>query len=159
MYGGRQPKNKAVAAVLGGDLYQRTRRDPSTRQKGEVDVEVLLEGAERLAAVYPIPGATDRISRLRRRHQQVMANIAHYEERVNQQVKELEALNGPSHYEDDNEDADMDAGADEPTVTALTITKEDIEREEAEIRELEQKKKALEDRVTDMERDLGGLMR
>jgi len=49
-YVGRQgPKNKAVAAVLGGNLYQKTRREGV--QKGEIDVEVLLEGAERLAAV------------------------------------------------------------------------------------------------------------
>lgn len=47
---GRQgPKSKAVAAVLGGNLYQKTRREGV--QKGEIDVEVLLEGAERLAAV------------------------------------------------------------------------------------------------------------
>lgn len=51
-YGGRQPKNKAVAAVLGGDLYQRTRKTDSTgRQKGDLDVELLLHGAEKLAAV------------------------------------------------------------------------------------------------------------
>lgn len=52
VYGTRQPKSKAVAAVLGGELYQKTRKtDNSGRQKGDIDVEVLLEGAERLAAV------------------------------------------------------------------------------------------------------------
>lgn len=53
-YGGRhQPKSKAVAAVLGGDLYLQTRRpaDFGERQKGEIDVEVLLQGAEKLVAV------------------------------------------------------------------------------------------------------------
>jgi hypothetical protein len=45
----RQPKSRAVAAVLGGDLYAKTRR--AERHKGEIDVEVLLEGAEKLAAV------------------------------------------------------------------------------------------------------------
>ncbi len=50
-YAARQPKNKAVAAVLGGDLYQRTRGTEAGRQKGELDVEVLLKGAEKLAAV------------------------------------------------------------------------------------------------------------
>lgn len=39
-----------------------------------------------------------------------------------------------------------------------TVTDEDIERELAEIKELEKKKRALEERVTGMERDLGGLM-
>ena len=46
----RQPKNKAVAAVLGGELYQLTRRTEG-RLKGELDVEVLLRGAEKLAGV------------------------------------------------------------------------------------------------------------
>ena len=46
--GARQPKNKAVAAVLGGDLFQATR---GTATKGEMDVEVLLRGAEKLAGV------------------------------------------------------------------------------------------------------------
>lgn len=41
---------------------------------------------------------------------------------------------------------------------ALQVTDEDIERELMEIRELEFKKRALEERVSGMERDLGGLM-
>ena len=51
-----QPKNKAVAAVLGGDLFLRTRRE-GVQQKsgggggGEIDVELLLHGAEKLAGV------------------------------------------------------------------------------------------------------------
>ena len=49
-YGARQPKNRAVAAVLGGDLFQATRGGVETK-KGELDVEVLLRGAEKLAAV------------------------------------------------------------------------------------------------------------
>ena len=43
--------------------------------------------------------------------------------------------------------------------TEIPLTKEDLEKEEEEIRELERKKKGLEERVTGMERDLGGLMR
>ena len=50
-YGGRQPRNKAVAAVLGGDLYQRTREGDGRVGRGEVDVDVLLRGAEKLAGV------------------------------------------------------------------------------------------------------------
>lgn len=41
----------------------------------------------------------------------------------------------------------------------MHVTDEDIERELEEIRELETKKHRLEDRVTGIERDLGGLMR
>lgn len=60
----KQPKrNTAVAAVLGGDLYRRIRNaesgpeaNPSygramSKQKGDLDVDVLLEGAEKLCKV------------------------------------------------------------------------------------------------------------
>lgn len=57
---------------------------------------------------------------------------------------------------DDDDDFDAPDAMQQETVT---VTDEDIERELEEIRELERKKLALEDRVTGMERDLGGLMR
>lgn len=53
-------RHTAVAAVLGGDLYRRVRkaRDEAdagrfgrTRERGDIDVEVLLEGAEKLCGV------------------------------------------------------------------------------------------------------------
>lgn len=55
-YGQRQPRNKAVAAVLGGHLYQQTRSAGGESGgklggKGEIDVDVLLQGAEKLAGV------------------------------------------------------------------------------------------------------------
>lgn len=160
-YGARQPKNRAVAAVLGGDLYQKTRNPESARQKGEIDVEALLQGAEKLAGVYPIPGAKDRISQLRRRHQQLAANISHYEGQVSRQTRELERMNRPSGFEEDEDMAEADAGAEEAhnELAAPPMTMEDLVREEEEIRDLERKKRGLEDRVTGMERDLGGLMR
>ncbi|KAG9549727.1 DASH complex, subunit Spc34, partial [Aureobasidium melanogenum] len=76
-------RHTAVAAVLGGDLYRKTRTGHSGKQsKGDIDVELLLRGAEKLCRVYPIPGAFDRIGELRNRYAQLSANIAHYEERV-----------------------------------------------------------------------------
>lgn len=51
-YGARQPKSKVVAAVLGGDLYSQTRStNIPGRPKGDLDVELLLHGAEKLANV------------------------------------------------------------------------------------------------------------
>lgn len=41
----------------------------------------------------------------------------------------------------------------------VAVTDEDLRCEEEEIGELERKKKELEDRVSGMERDLGGLLR
>lgn len=39
------------------------------------------------------------------------------------------------------------------------VTDEDIERELEEIRELERRKRTLEERMTGIDRDIGGLMR
>ena len=149
--------------MLGGDLYNKTRAPEGSRQKGEVDVEALLHGAEKLAAVYPIAGANERISQLTRRYQQLAANIEHYEGRVALQSMELERMHRPSgagYYEEDDEDMlDPDVHAVDDENLVAPMTKEDLMREEEEIRELERKKRGLEDRVTGMERDLGGLMR
>lgn len=57
-------------------------------------------------------------------------------------------------YDDEEDPAEDDAGD-----ATIPLTREDLEREEAEIKELERKKAGLENRVTGMERDLGGLMR
>ena len=54
------------------------------------------------------------------------------------------------------EDDHVDAGEDQGEIL---VTEEDIQREDDEIRELEKKRRQLEDRVAGMDRDLGGLMR
>ncbi|KAK0364958.1 hypothetical protein LTR91_021395 [Friedmanniomyces endolithicus] len=161
-YGARQPKSRAVAAVLGGDLYQKTRKaaesGAASRQKGDIDVEILLEGAEKL-------GAADRIDSLRLRHQQLATSIAHYEDRVGRNAQELQLTNRPSSrggYRDQNEEGVVAGGLAskaESDTGAVKMTKEDLRREEEEVKELERKKRGLEERVTGMERDLGGLMR
>ena len=44
VYGNRKPKSRAVAAVLGGDLYKQTRAaHTENRQKGDVDVEGIVD--------------------------------------------------------------------------------------------------------------------
>lgn len=148
----RQPKSKAVAAVLGGDLYAKIQVPLAGRQAGEVDVDVLLQGAERLATVYPIAGALEKIAQLRRRHQQLLANIAHYEDRVAQQSLELEQIRPSTRPSDD---ADIPLPYAQPDVP---VADADWETMEDDIKELERKKKSLQDRVTGMEKDLGGLM-
>lgn len=60
------------------------------------------------------------------------------------------------HSYDDDEDDFSPMPEAEPE--ALLVTDEDIERELAEIHDLERRKRALEERVIGMERDLGGLM-
>lgn len=83
----------------------------------------------------------------------IAESIGQLEERVAANTAELESMR---HSYDDNED-DLTP---EPASQLETprVTDEDIERELAEIRDLERKKRVLEERVSGMDRDLGGLM-
>ncbi|KAI9662549.1 MAG: hypothetical protein M1821_008716 [Bathelium mastoideum] len=67
-------------------------------------------------------------------------------------------MNRPTEVDDDDFDYGTDREDEEPR-QASAFTEDDMKTEEEEIRELERKKQALEDRVTEMEKDLGGLMR
>lgn len=110
----------------------------------------------------PISGAQDKITQLRRRHQQLEANITHYEALVAEQTKELQAMNRPSSragYDDGDDVEGGEVDNNDSENATIPLTKEDLEQEEVEIRELEKKRRGLEERVTGMERDLGGLMR
>ena len=132
-----------------------------TEAKGEVDLEILLQGAEKLNDVYPIPGVSERIKGLRTRYGQIQASVQHYEQKVTRQTRELERMNRGDGWDAD-EDEDDGEGRDTPGTEEemeVEITDEDLRSEEEEIKELEKKKKELEDRVKGMERDLGGLLR
>ncbi|KAI9843561.1 MAG: hypothetical protein M1837_006237 [Sclerophora amabilis] len=170
-------RDTAVAAVLGGDMVERIRRGGGGRigagvnygagetgDRGEVDVEVLLKGAERLCGVYPIQGAREKITSLRKRYNELSSSISRYEARVSDQASQLDRMNRPRDYndEDDEEDNQEDSMLDaEPHDLGqdVVVTDEDLMNEEQEIKELEKKKKVLEERVSGMERDLGGLLR
>ena len=77
-----------------------------------------------------------------------------------EQASQLQALNRPGSRGGYRENGDADAGAPgEAGEVAVLLTREDMENEEQEIRELERKKRGLEERVEGMGRDLGGLMR
>lgn len=98
-------------------------------------------------------GAQEKIASLRYRHDVFAKSITNLEKRVAKNSAELEQMR--DSYGDDMDDYDMTG----PVKTETSdITDEDIERELEEIRDLERRKRALEDRVTGMERDLGGLM-
>jgi hypothetical protein len=152
--GSRAPRrNTAVAAVLGAELHSEVRK---TEGKGEIDIEVLLRGVEKLNNVYSVPGVSERVQSLRTRYGQIVGSLEHYERKVEKQTRELERMNrGEAWDEDDEEDEEGDMVHEEE----IEVTEEDLRREEEEIRELERKKKELEERVSGMERDLGGLLR
>ncbi|KAJ5510790.1 DASH complex subunit Spc34 [Penicillium expansum] len=129
IYSARDNRNQsAVARVLGHDMMEEIKRSAGTSTRGprgEVNIEVLLRGAEILCNVYPVAGAQEKITNLRYRHEMISESIA-----------QLEVA--------------------QPEIPE--VTDEDIERELAEIRVLEQRKRRLEERVTGMDRDLGGLI-
>lgn len=102
----------------------------------------------------PVEGAAAKITSLRNRYATVAQSIAQYEARVAQQTEQLGRMNRSqefgSRYPDEQEDDDTSQTA---------VTEEDLVAEEQEIRELEARKRALEERVAGMEKDLGGLLR
>lgn len=159
-------RNTAVAAVLGGDMLERIRRGgggpvgtgskpQESKEKGEVDVDLLLEGAEKLCAVYPIPDASDRIASLRQRYQRLAASIDHYEREVAEQAEQLNKMNRPRDF---GADDDEDQTAQLQPAEEVVFTEQDMRREEEEVKELEQKKRTLEERVSAMEKDISGVL-
>jgi len=127
-----------------------------TEGKGELDIEVLLRGVEKLNNVYSVPGVPERVQSLRTRYGQIVGSLEHYQRKVEKQTRELERMNrGEAWDEDVEEDEEGEMVHEEE----IEVKEEDLRREEEEIRELERKKKELEERVSGMERDLGGLLR
>ncbi|KAJ4303775.1 hypothetical protein N0V90_002676 [Kalmusia sp. IMI 367209] len=118
--------------------------------KNEVDVETLLEGAEKLLGVYPIPGAHDRIASMRQRHGRLEASLEYYESRIAEQAEQLSKQNRSREYADEPEEVENETPI---------MTEEDLRREEEEVRQLERKKRGLEDRVNSMGRDISGVLR
>jgi hypothetical protein len=149
-----------VAAVLGGDLHAQIVRRGDPGKAGEVDLEVLLHGAEKLCDVYPLSGAAERIGAQRQRHGQQSNTLAYYETRVAEQQEALGRMN-KDHFggdEDDMEDNDQDMDGEEKAENSDVMTEDDLRREEEEVRELEKKKKELQERLRAMDKDLGGLL-
>lgn len=90
---------------------------------------------------------------MRYRHEMIAESIVRLEDRVATNTAELEQMRH-SYGDDEDDYAPMPASQ----TDIPDVTDEDIERELAEIRELERRKRTLEARVTGMDRDLGGLM-
>lgn len=105
----------------------------------------------------PVAGAQEKIATLRYRQKQITESIGRLEDRVARNTAELEQM---SRSYDDNDDDDDDeyASAGAGSTVSPNVTDEDIQRELDEIRELETKRRTLEDRVNGMDRDLGGLL-
>lgn len=138
-------------------MHEQLRRGEADR-RGDVDVDVLLRGAEKLCGVYELPGARERISGLRSRFRNGKSTMAYYEAKVQEQADVLAGLNRKDWMSDDDNDDD---GREEDVAAAAgeeVWTVEDLRREEEDAREMEAKKKELQARLRAMEKDLGGLM-
>ncbi|KAI8963471.1 DASH complex, subunit Spc34 [Daldinia sp. FL1419] len=153
---GAPRRHTAVAAVLGGNLHDQIRRSERRGSKDDVDVEILLKGAEKLCGVYPLPGALERIAAQRSKYAHSRNTLAYYEAKVAEQAEALGRMN-KDHWMDEEEEEEDDGGA--ATLDKEEIlTEEDLGREEEQIRELERKKRELQERLKAIEEDLGGLL-
>ncbi|KAK0611497.1 DASH complex subunit Spc34 [Immersiella caudata] len=145
-------RNTAVAAVLGGDLHAQIVRRGG-QGAGDVEIEVLLQGAEKLCNVYPLPGALERIPAQRQKYAHQSNTLAYYEAKVAEQQEALVRMNADRWADDDDEDEN------EAFDEVVGLTEEDLRREEEEVRELDGKKRELQARLRAIESDLGGLLR
>lgn len=136
-----------------------TRRQPANRVDGaaEVDIEVLLHGAEKLCNVYPLPGALERIQEIRQRWGAQANTLAYYEAKVAGQAERLGRLGKRDEFADAAEEPEAEY-EEEVIVMDSMMTEEDLRREEEEVRELDKKKRELQERLKAMEKDLGGLL-
>jgi hypothetical protein len=131
-------------------MHSQLRRGETDR-KGDVDVEILLRGAETLCGVYELPGARDRISALRNKHRNGKNTMAYYEAKVAEQAEQLAGMN--KGWVDEGEE-----GGEGAEDESELWTEADLRQEEAEAKEMEAKKRELQARLRQMEKDLGGLM-
>ena len=140
--------------MLGGDLHAKIVKKGG-QGGGDVDIEVLLHGAEKLCTVYPLPGALERIPAQRQKYAQQTNTLAYYEAKIAEQQEALERMNAERWVDDE----DDDDGVEEPANEAPhVLTEEDLRREEEEVRGLDRKKRELQERLRAIESDLGGLL-
>lgn len=122
-----------------------------------------------LSLFSPISGASEKITSLRARFEKLSTSVSRFESRVSKQTAELARLNKSrdDHLEGADDSQEFKAGNFDDEDNALTrvvspgplVTIAELKREEEEIRELEKKKRGLEDWIKDMDMDLGGLQK
>ena len=108
---------------------------PGGDGRGDVDIEVLLGGAEKLCTVYPLPGALERIPAQRQKNHQLNNTLAYYEAKISEQQEALERLNVERWVDDEDDE--------EKPIEEIrnTMTEDDLRREEEEVRELDRERK------------------
>jgi len=109
-----------------------------------------------LTECSPIPGASEKITSLRQRHQRLAASISHYEKKVTEQAAQLNRMNHPHDFDSANYEDTI--ATQQMPLEDMQLTEEDMRQEEEEVKELERKRRTLEERVSAMEKDISGVM-
>ena len=106
-----------------------------------------------------MPGAAERIADLRSRYANVVNSIAQYEDLISEQSVQMRGRNRPMTFPEDDDAADIPHPSVKRDVGTQRLTSEELRQEEAGVKELERRKRSLEQRVNGMDKDLGGLLR
>lgn len=137
--------------MLGGDLHSQIVRGGHSN-KGEVDLEVLLHGVEKLCNVYPRPDALERIGAIRRKNAQQWDTMEYFERGIAKQQEEASRRFNKDHlFSDDEEEDEVDGAGDG------RMTEEELRREEEEVRRFERRQRELRERLRTMGKDMSGL--
>ncbi|KAF3926743.1 hypothetical protein ABW21_db0206628 [Orbilia brochopaga] len=147
-------KSALLGSLLDGNVMHQMRSAVSTAHlKGEVDVELLLHGAENLARIYLTPGLDERIQTLRERYKDLRSSVALHEELVAAQRTQLDLQRGATDQHHDLKD--------DPIIRITqqsVVTIDSIQAEETAISDLEARRLEIESEIREIDRRLGGML-
>ncbi|KAK6347017.1 hypothetical protein TWF696_007105 [Orbilia brochopaga] len=146
-------KSALLGSLLDGNVIHQMRSAMSTAHlKGEVDVELLLHGAENLARIYLTPGLNERIQTLRERYKDLRSSVTLHEELVAAQRTQLDLQRRVTdQHHELNEDLS-------PHTQQPAVTPSSIQAEEIAIRQLEARRLEIESEIRELDRRLGGML-
>ena len=78
---------------------------------------------------------------------------------LSEQAEQLKRFGGPSNLQVDDFDAEPSRTIPLNLSQAAPMTEDDLRREQELVKELENRKRTLEERVEGMQKDLGGILR
>ena len=107
----------------------------------------------------PIEGASGHLASLQTRYDNIVSSIASYEAKVAEQTAQLERINRSKANKKDRSMAMHGVGRQTVMPKRKKVSADNIQTEETELKDLKERKRTLEDRISGMERDLGGLSR
>ncbi|EPS40323.1 hypothetical protein H072_5881 [Dactylellina haptotyla CBS 200.50] len=147
-------KSTLLSTLLDGTVMHQVRSAVSTAHlKGDVDVELLLQGAENLARIYPTPGLDDKIEHLRAKYNDLQSSVLLHEELVTAQRTQLDLQRGAADHHDEFEQHSKITQS-----LQSSITEAEIEAEELAIQQLDMRRVQVESDIRDLDRRLGGIM-